>query len=56
LLSHGHGDHLGDAVALSQRHKATIVATYELAQFCADQGATSHGMHIGERTSFPSAR
>ena len=33
LLSHGHGDHLGDAVALSQRHKATIVATYELAQF-----------------------
>ncbi|HLQ59131.1 MAG TPA: MBL fold metallo-hydrolase, partial [Gemmatimonadales bacterium] len=47
LLSHGHGDHLGDAVALSQRHKATIVATYELAQFCADQGATSHAMHIG---------
>ncbi len=36
LLSHGHGDHLGDAVALSQNHQATIVATYELAQFCAD--------------------
>ena len=53
LLSHGHGDHLGDAVALSQRHKATIVATYELAQFCADQGATSHGMHIGGAHEFP---
>ncbi|HKC38439.1 MAG TPA: MBL fold metallo-hydrolase, partial [Gemmatimonadales bacterium] len=53
LLSHGHGDHLGDAVALSQNHQATIVATYELAQFCADQGATSHGMHIGGAHDFP---
>jgi L-ascorbate metabolism protein UlaG (beta-lactamase superfamily) len=53
LLSHGHGDHLGDAVALSKKHKATIVATYELAQFCADQGATSHGMHIGGAHEFP---
>jgi len=32
LLSHGHGDHLGDAVALSQRDKATVVATSELAR------------------------
>jgi len=53
LLSHGHGDHLGDAVALSQRHKATIVATAELAQFCKDQGATSHAMHIGGAREFP---
>lgn len=56
LLSHGHGDHLGDAVALSQTHQATIVATYELAQFCADQGATSHGMHIGGAHQFPFGR
>ena len=53
LLSHGHGDHLGDAVVLSQKHKATIVATYELAQFCADQGGTSHAMHIGGAHEFP---
>jgi L-ascorbate metabolism protein UlaG (beta-lactamase superfamily) len=56
LLSHGHGDHLGDAVALSKRHKATIVATYELAQFCTDQGATSHAMHIGGGHDFPFGR
>jgi L-ascorbate metabolism protein UlaG (beta-lactamase superfamily) len=53
LLSHGHGDHLGDAVALGKRDKATIVATYELAQFCADQGAPSHAMHIGGAHQFP---
>jgi len=53
LLSHGHGDHLGDAVALSKQHRATIVATYELAQFCSDQGGTSHAMHIGGSHVFP---
>jgi len=52
LLSHGHGDHLGDAVALSQPHKGIIVASYELAQFCADQGAWSHGKHIGGGPAF----
>ena len=56
LLSHGHGDHLGDAVRLSQQHQATIVATFELAQFCADQGATSHAMHIGGAHDFPFGR
>jgi L-ascorbate metabolism protein UlaG (beta-lactamase superfamily) len=56
LLSHGHGDHLGDAVAISQRHNAVVVATYELAQFCADQGATSHAMHIGGAHQFPFGR
>jgi L-ascorbate metabolism protein UlaG (beta-lactamase superfamily) len=56
LLSHGHGDHLGDAIALSKKHQATIVATFELAQFCGDQGATSHGMHIGGAHEFPFGR
>jgi L-ascorbate metabolism protein UlaG (beta-lactamase superfamily) len=56
LLSHGHGDHLGDAVSLARQHKATIVATFELAQFCSDQGAPSHGMHIGGAHEFPFGR
>lgn len=47
LLSHGHGDHLGDAIPLAKRHGATIVATYELAAFCKERGATTHAMHIG---------
>jgi L-ascorbate metabolism protein UlaG (beta-lactamase superfamily) len=56
LLSHGHGDHLGDAVALAKRDQATIVATAELAGFCADQGATAHAMHIGGAHQFPFGR
>jgi len=54
LLSHGHGDHLGDAVVLAKRDKATIVATAELAGFCGDKGATAHAMISAVRTSFPS--
>jgi L-ascorbate metabolism protein UlaG (beta-lactamase superfamily) len=53
LLSHGHDDHLGDAIALSKRDKATIVATYELAGFCSDKGAATHAMNIGGAHQFP---
>lgn len=56
LLSHGHGDHLGDAVALAKRDEAPIVATYELAQFCTDQGAPIHAMAIGGSHEFPFGR
>ena len=56
LLSHGHGDHLGDAVALAKRDKATIVATAELAAFCGDKGAAAHAMHIGGAHEFPFGR
>jgi len=56
LLSHGHGDHLGDAIALAKRDKATIVATAELAGFCGDKGAPAHGMNIGGAHQFPFGR
>src|SRR5437773_9207739 len=41
LLSHGHGDHLGDALPIAQRDGATIVATAALARFCGGRGATA---------------
>jgi L-ascorbate metabolism protein UlaG (beta-lactamase superfamily) len=56
LLSHGHGDHLGDAIPLAQRDGATIVATAELARFCGQRGATVHAMHIGGAHEFPFGR
>jgi L-ascorbate metabolism protein UlaG (beta-lactamase superfamily) len=56
LVTHGHGDHLGDAVPLSRRCGATVVACHEIAQYCAGQGATVHGMHIGGAHVFPFGR
>ena len=56
LVSHGHGDHLGDAVELSKMHKAPIVAPFELAAFCQRRGAFVHPMHIGGSHSFDFGR
>jgi L-ascorbate metabolism protein UlaG (beta-lactamase superfamily) len=56
VLSHGHGDHLGDAIPISRRDGATIVATAELARFCGQRGATVHAMHIGGAHEFPFGR
>lgn len=56
LVTHGHGDHLGDAIAIALRNKAVIVAPFELATFCAKKGATVHAMHIGGEHEFPFGR
>ncbi len=56
LLSHGHGDHLGDAVDIARANKATIVAPFELANYCAEKGADVHPMHIGGAHNFPFGR
>lgn len=56
LLSHGHEDHLGDAVPIAKRTGATIVANYETATFCGQQGAKVHPMQIGGAYEFPFGR
>ena len=56
LVPHGHNDHLGDAVAIARRNHATIIANYEIATFCGQQGATVHAMHIGGSHQFPFGR
>jgi L-ascorbate metabolism protein UlaG (beta-lactamase superfamily) len=47
VVSHGHGDHLGDAVEIAKRDGAPVVATYELATLCQQQGAEAVAMNIG---------
>lgn len=53
LLTHGHGDHLGDGIAIAKKHGATVVAPFELATFCQKHGCTVHPMHIGGAHAFP---
>ena len=33
LISHGHGDHVGDAVAIAQRTGATVLSNYEISNW-----------------------
>jgi len=48
LLTHGHGDHMSDAVPVANKHNSTVVAIYELAAFVAEQGVEKTiGMNLG---------
>ena len=48
LLTHGHGDHTGDAVPIAKKTGAKIVAIFELADFVSKQGAENTiGMNLG---------
>ncbi|MCR6544119.1 metal-dependent hydrolase [Dehalobacterium formicoaceticum] len=53
LVTHGHGDHLGDAIEIAERCQSTIIAPNELAVFCGQKGAQIHAMHIGGAHDFP---
>lgn len=52
LVTHGHGDHLGDAVELSKTRNAVIIAPNELALFCQRRGAKVHPMNPGGKKMF----
>ena len=52
LLTHGHGDHLGDTVELAKKNNALVVAPNELAVYLGWQGLNVHPMHIGGSRQF----
>lgn len=54
IVSHGHGDHVGDAIAIAKRRGALLIANHEISLWARDQGASNvHGMHIGGSHTFP---
>ena len=56
LCTHAHEDHICDAVELSKKHKATIVAPYELAEHFAGQNAKALDLMPGGGVNFPWGR
>ena len=54
LLTHGHGDHLGDTLDLANKNKAAVISNFELASYCASKGVKdTAGLHIGGGAEFP---
>lgn len=54
LISHGHGDHVGDAVEIARRTGALVIATYEITEWLSGQGVTNvHAMNTGGSRRFP---
>jgi L-ascorbate metabolism protein UlaG (beta-lactamase superfamily) len=59
LLTHGHYDHVDDAVKIAKRTGATVVANYEIAQWLGKQGVAeskAHAMNIGGACDLPFGR
>jgi len=56
LLTHGHQDHVGDALDIAKANDATIIAPFELAAYCSKKGLKSHPMHIGGSFNYPFGR
>ena len=53
VITHGHGDHIGDAVSIAQTTKALVVANYEIVGWFAKRRVEGHPLHIGGRRQFP---
>jgi len=48
LVTHGHGDHLGDTVAIAKRTGATVISNFEIANWLGIQGVEkTHAQHLG---------
>jgi L-ascorbate metabolism protein UlaG (beta-lactamase superfamily) len=48
LITHGHGDHVGDAVSIAKRTGAMAISNFEIASWLSKQGvAQTHGQHLG---------
>ena len=57
LVSHGHQDHLADAVGLAKRTGATVLANYEVATWLGRQGAGKvHPLNHGGGCAFDFGR
>jgi L-ascorbate metabolism protein UlaG (beta-lactamase superfamily) len=56
LITHGHGDHIGDAVPIAKRTGATIITTFELGNWLAAQGVKTVPLNHGGWGKFPFGR
>ncbi len=56
ILTHAHGDHIGDSFKIAKRTNPTFIAVNELANYCSEKGFTAHNMHIGGAHQFEFGR
>lgn len=53
LISHGHTDHIADAVTIASRTGAKVIANWEVYEWLGKQGVTNvHPMNTGGKASF----
>jgi L-ascorbate metabolism protein UlaG (beta-lactamase superfamily) len=53
LVTHGHGDHLGDTFAIAKRTGATVISIAEISNYLESKGLKTHSQHIGGGFNYP---
>lgn len=56
VLTHAHGDHVGDAFKIAERCNPLFICVNELANYCSEKGFQAHNMHIGGAYNFDFGR
>ncbi|MFP3854028.1 MAG: metal-dependent hydrolase [Anaerolineales bacterium] len=53
LISHGHDDHVGDAVSIAKRTGASVISNFEIVNWFQEQGVEGHAQHLGGGFTHP---
>jgi len=53
LVTHGHGDHVGDTIEIAKRTGATVISNAEISRWFGNKGLKVHGQHIGGGFTHP---
>ncbi len=54
VISHGHGDHIGDAISIARRTGAQVISNFEIVNWLGSQGLEKlHPQHIGGGFNHP---
>lgn len=56
ILTHAHGDHVGDTIEIAKRCNSTVICNFELGNILAEEGLKVHQMHIGGAYNFEFGR
>jgi len=57
LVSHGHGDHVGDTIEIAKRTDATVISNFEIQNWLVGQGVeNTHPQHLGGGFDYPWGR
>ena len=47
LVTHGHGDHIGDTIPIARRTGALVISNAEISGWLSKQGLKTHSQHLG---------
>jgi L-ascorbate metabolism protein UlaG (beta-lactamase superfamily) len=53
LITHGHGDHIGDTVEIAKRSQSLVISNFEIAQWLSAKGVKTHAQSTGGGFNHP---